>query len=811
MPRIGGPAVLALALMSLACSAADEKPAATERDAPQDEETRQVEELSRHEEHAAALQILARRLRAQSDAFGLRHQATAGTLHRIGLTLHQSGDQEAAEEALSLAVALRRDLLGPRHPDLAESLYALGLVARYVEDRDRSWDLYRQALEILGRNGRAATSLADEIELAQASWMRGADLEQAIARYRATLARLREADAPPTLTLAGNLAWLGWTLVRAGRPSEGLPYAHQAEETLHALGMDDRSLMAAVLNLRSDDLLMQGRWRESEPLYERIIAIQQAARAKNLPGFSRRKYPVDGHEAQAWIHLQRGEPERAWSSLQKSKSSLNQDFLSLARWSGESPATWPGVRELRQAYLDARRALQQHLRACGPADRSWELWLRKLELRTRLHEMEADFLRDHPIPEPAVEDVVARLGARTAYVGWLDLHIGTNLWQPEGPAYATSWAYVLRPGREIRWIRLWEARGMRQLNEIQAPWNRHVAMTVRAVDWKLRVGADGDMRAAARKIGELWFDPILPSLDGIDTLVVERQDPVPIEALVGPDGAYLGDRFAISYSPSATAFLLLSERQRRSAEHGRPPAVLAVGGPVRARTAAVPHAPDAGLFPCDRSEPAGRLPPLPFSGEEAGRVASMFPSSTLLRGEDASEDRLSALARSGDLRRFGVIHIATHAWIDTRPERCALALSSPAPGHEGPSDGLVDAEEILYEWDLDADILSLSGCRTLRGLGLTRGEFVGFTQVLLAAGANSVVSSLWDLDDRASSVLMQRFYENLTGRGLAGPMPRAAALQEARRWARDYTAEDGRKPFEHPIYWSGLILLGAPR
>jgi CHAT domain-containing protein len=63
---------------------------------------------------------------------------------------------------------------------------------------------------------------------------------------------------------------------------------------------------------------------------------------------------------------------------------------------------------------------------------------------------------------------------------------------------------------------------------------------------------------------------------------------------------------------------------------------------------------------------------------------------------------------------------------------------------------------------------------------------VGFTQALLMSGARSVCLSLWKVDDTATALLMQRFYANLLGRrsGLAAPLPKAEALQEAKTWLR---------------------------
>lgn len=63
---------------------------------------------------------------------------------------------------------------------------------------------------------------------------------------------------------------------------------------------------------------------------------------------------------------------------------------------------------------------------------------------------------------------------------------------------------------------------------------------------------------------------------------------------------------------------------------------------------------------------------------------------------------------------------------------------------------------------------------------------------------------------------MKRFYENRWGHyrdrraGQRGaPMPKAEALREAQRWLREYRDERGERPYEHPFYWAGFVLIGG--
>jgi CHAT domain-containing protein len=102
----------------------------------------------------------------------------------------------------------------------------------------------------------------------------------------------------------------------------------------------------------------------------------------------------------------------------------------------------------------------------------------------------------------------------------------------------------------------------------------------------------------------------------------------------------------------------------------------------------------------------------------------------------------------------------------------------------------------------------LSGCQTASGTHWFRGEPTGLAGVLLGIGARSVVASMWKVDDLATARLMVRFYQNLSG--TREPMSKVAALAEARTWLRTYEDSEGRRPFAHPAYWAGFILLGDP-
>ncbi len=107
-----------------------------------------------------------------------------------------------------------------------------------------------------------------------------------------------------------------------------------------------------------------------------------------------------------------------------------------------------------------------------------------------------------------------------------------------------------------------------------------------------------------------------------------------------------------------------------------------------------------------------------------------------------------------------------------------------ALNHKPVFDGRLTVREIQHDWNLNADLVTLSACETALGREAGGEGFVGFTQALLMSGARSVCLSLWKVDDTATALLMTRFYQNMLGKrpGLSKPMPKAEALGEAKKW-----------------------------
>lgn len=102
----------------------------------------------------------------------------------------------------------------------------------------------------------------------------------------------------------------------------------------------------------------------------------------------------------------------------------------------------------------------------------------------------------------------------------------------------------------------------------------------------------------------------------------------------------------------------------------------------------------------------------------------------------------------------------------------------------------------LYGIRLDAELVTLSACRTGVSEVAPGDELFGLVRGFLAAGAKALAVSLWPADDRATAQLMPLFYRAL----LAGAAP-SAALRSAQQQLR--------KLYPHPYHWAAFCLIGS--
>jgi CHAT domain-containing protein len=204
-------------------------------------------------------------------------------------------------------------------------------------------------------------------------------------------------------------------------------------------------------------------------------------------------------------------------------------------------------------------------------------------------------------------------------------------------------------------------------------------------------------------------------------------------------------------------------------------------------------APSAGVLRlCCDQRPAGNGQALlmgvadasiPQVIEEVERISHLFGDATLFTGPQATLDRLKAHAAGQ-----GVIHIASHALFRAdNPLFSALRLA----------DGWLNVNDV-YQLQLNARLVTLSGCETGVGLVSRGDELIGLSRAFFYAGAPALVVSLWAVNDDSTALLMQHFYQALRdGYSVAESLRRAQLHLMAR--------------FQHPYYWASFTASGDGR
>jgi CHAT domain-containing protein len=140
-----------------------------------------------------------------------------------------------------------------------------------------------------------------------------------------------------------------------------------------------------------------------------------------------------------------------------------------------------------------------------------------------------------------------------------------------------------------------------------------------------------------------------------------------------------------------------------------------------------------------------------------------------------------------------IVHLATHGQFSASRDQTFLLAS----------DGVISIDELAIALGADnadranaIELLVLSACQT--AIGDDRAP-LGLAGIALKSGARSTVASLWNVNDTATSLLMQRFYKEVATRQVT----KAVALQRAQR---AILADPQFR--RHPYFWAPFILVG---
>lgn len=714
----------------------------------------------------------------------------------LGLVLHLRGRYDEAATHFDRAIALWRE--GDDPGKRARLLLNRGHLHRDLGEADQAGERFREALGLSRQakdrnNEAAALSALGNLALDE---RRPAE---ALERLRAALV-LRP---PGTRDQAATLATLGVTYRQLGRLEDAHRAYTQALPIFRSVG-DSREQAGSLGNLGRLEATL-GHDTAALGHFDRALALFQT-----LADPLGTAWVLEG---KAWVLRRRGDLAAARALLEEALAAVERhrfsqrsyttraaffstqqnsyDFLIdlLMEMHRKAPAAGYDAAALEVSERSLARSLLDGLAASGTdlhrGGAAPELHARERELESEIDILVSrqTLLAEEPDATVLLRPVEEELGRR-----WDDLDRVRADLRASDPRYAaltqprrTSAAEIQRSllDRDTLLLeyRLGETRSFLwavtpdSLNSFELPGRAEIEQVARpACDLLARSQSHkAEISAGLQlaKLSRLLLDPVAPLLPGKRLLVVGDGilQSVPFAALPEPGGGEpLVARHEIVALPSVS---VLGELRREVA-----------GRPAAPKTLWV------------LADPAfnGRFAQLPHTREEAAAILALAPEGFAVRGPEASR----AAVLHGDLRDYRFLHFATHgSFAATDPGGGRLVLAQTGPN------GFLHLADI-YELDLRADLVVLSACQSALGREVRGEGMMGMTRGFFYAGAERVLVSLWNVNDRVTAELMQSFYRGILSEGLSP----AAALRAAQDGIR---RQKGRRA---PYYWAGFTLQG---
>ena len=701
-------------------------------------------------------------------------------LSHLGMLYAETADYAKAETLLNEALPLARQLADsePR----ATLLMRLGFVAKERGDFAAALQYCEQAEALLAGRPRKLRDIEIVYRLATIY----ATLEQwpkAKARYEQALQLCRELHAPQFTAIAlGNYAGLHFKM---GAYTAAFDSALQAVALLRR-GGGSKHLEAQFLATCAEALRALGRQEEALTSYRQALAALEQARALSIPtetsraGIVATRHQVFAGAIDLLLNLSRTE-----EAFDVAESYHARAFLDvLAESALDAPAD---LKPEQQAQEDT---LFEHIAAVQ----------KKLWQTDTSAEQEEALQRELTDAERALE--MFRLEQRRADPRYATVKAPPTISQARAAALlgkdTALLEFVLGEERSFAWLLLGGKLTAVTLppRKVLEPLITGFRTTAAAkVNSTTATQAITKLKTQSQPLYDKLIHPLEPHLIGAHKLIIVPDgalaylpfETLAFEPLAGktPRASYLLERFAISYAPSASALAALRALNPNA---NTAQGVIAFGDPLYANTAAEPAH--------ERGGP--ELRQLPYTRNEVNAIAALFPESQrrVLLGAEAHE----ANVKAAPLGQYRYVHFATHALVDeTHPARSAIILSTPTTDDDKKEDGALQLAEVM-RLKLNADLVTLSACRT--GLGqLLYGEgIIGLTRAFLYAGADSVVVSLWNVNDIATASLMKAFYKNLQ---------QGMNKDEALRQAKLELLRGQQPAWRHPYYWAPFVLVGV--
>ena len=740
-------------------------------------------------------------------------QNEAITLNNIGIAYSSLGEDRKGLDYLQQSLPLLR--AGTDKNSEAFTLLNIGRIHRRLREYEKARGYYDQVQAIQKQTGNRALEgeTLDEIglsysaegqyEKAVESHSRAVEIQRAVGNARREALALNNLGddynllgqldkAQEQFTQALSISRSIGELRSVASSLEGIARAEQKRGNLAAArkNIEESLALRETVRSRSGSLQLRASFRATlERAYEFYIDLLMQQHAKD---------PMQGHDAEALVASERGRARSLLEQLSEVRVDIRQ---------GVDPVLIEKERDLTRV-LNAKAQREMQLKARKGSPDELALLQREISvLEDEYQQVQATIRKSSPsyaaLTQPralGLKDIQQQLDPNSVLVEYALGEERSYVWVVTSESLKT---HQLPARDEIEKI-------ARQVSDSLVA--RSVFKTVEApAQRRSRIAAaDAEFERAGRELSRMILAPAVGEF-GRKRLIVVADGGlqyVPFAALsVATGGAYrpLVLAHEVVSLPSASAFAV----HRRNLEDRKPApkAVAVIADPVFSIADArfKGAAPARELSASNSSRiiehlPAGAsgqlsIPRLPFTRSEADQILAVAPAASSMKALDFRANR--TFATSGELSKYRYVHFATHGYLDTtRAGLSAIVLSLVDP--EGkPLDGFLRVHDI-YNLSLPAELVVLSACETGLGKEVTGEGLDGLTRAFMYAGARRLVVSLWNVNDKATAVLMQRLYtEMLRSNKTPAAALRAAQIEMLRS-----------KQWQSPYYWAAFVMQG---
>lgn len=754
----------------------------------------------------AAEPLLRRALDLRQKALGADHPDVAETMGQLAQLLRQKSQLAEAETLTLKALQIRETKLGLRHPQVAESCSDMGDLQLQKGDAAKAESFYNRALDVRKQVYGAEHPAVAQSMFKQATLMRArGDLAKALPLYQQSLQLREKLLGPGHPDVAESLVGVAAAQIGSGKTDAALPLLTRAVEidevVLRSIGgsSNESRVDAFLRTLRTQEEIIYSLLTESPSeaavsLGAMTALLRKGRSIDEAADTSRALYQgLKDEEKQKLAALREVKTRRADLALAGAGVYPPDVYQKLLRDLQDSE-------EQQQADLvKSSASLRSKLQAAKPAEVVASVQ-KALPSGSALFEI------------VAFQKYTFKPTAQNPALGPGPLHYVAIVLNNEGKPLS----FDLGPGSTIDTT---IGNLLAALTNPDADWEEPAKALKQLVLAPAREGLAKSAKWYVSPDAQLSLVPfgVLPLAEGKSTLV---------------------DKIELIYVTSGRDLL-----RRGDGGEGAKTSVAVLADPQFSLATKSAAAADAGQSRASgiyRGLRLGKVAPLPGTRQEAKAIEKLLKKSELssLLGDKATKQAFLKIEQPG------ILHAATHGLflgeasksgdnsrgvvIDDEearptPQQATAAASAPRPifaenpllssmlvmaGAETASklpaesrepeigNGLVTALEVASMNLWGTQLVVLSACETGRGDVSNLGQGVyGLRRAVMVAGAQTLLTSLWKVDDKATKDLMSRYYKNLlSGQGRAESM-RAAALFV-------------RKKRPHPYFWAPFITIG---